>query len=653
MLPLGKQPPSRYIQQSDEPATQAGTVRAPSPAINAILGRLGLARESDEPEGNEAKLARDLTDPSWTVRVEATQRLGKIGKQAPLALLLVALSDQKDSVRAAAARALGRNPRPAAISALVKALEDAVWVVRAEAALALGTMEELAPLEPLLVATHDPDAAVRAAAITALGELGAASARELLNAALQDDDWSVREAATLALANLDEQAALPPRHTLNRHLNGDPVQPQATETDLPQLSAPDSTSSLPPSASFARWLERIEAFQEQLTASEELADPADAPARTETTSASRSSASSKRLHHATVLRKWPLKLTHLAKGLLIALLIVGLLIAWFVIATRPSTPQRKVGSGAFTIYHGHMSSVTKAVWAPDGQTIASADTRGTVSIWQANTGHTLLTYPQRGTALALIWNSSSTLLVAYGEPNRSLQVQELTIGTTPPVQMIFQRTNLPGVPSVAAWSVNQQTLAFDTGDGSVEVWNVSANLNLATFQEPHTRCAELLWSPDTPVLAMLSTTGQLQVWDIYTWQNIASLANNQSATSAIWISSSHDGGSMFFVTPDGTIMKWHYGQGSQTVTPFLTTQTYNAANINGLTLSDIALSPDGIQLLLATSDGSVQARDAISGNLIYLYQGHSAPVNDIEWSLDSRHIATASQDTTAQIWQEP
>ncbi|HEX4715671.1 MAG TPA: hypothetical protein VH164_12175, partial [Ktedonobacteraceae bacterium] len=93
--------------------------------------------------------------------------------------------------------------------------------------------------------------------------------------------------------------------------------------------------------------------------------------------------------------------------------------------------------------------------------------------------------------------------------------------------------------------------------------------------------------------------------------------------------------------------------GSQTVTPFLTTQTYNAANINGLTLSDIALSPDGIQLLLATSDGSIQARDATSGNLIYLYQGHSAPVNDIEWSLDSRHIATASQDTTAQIWQEP
>jgi WD40 repeat protein len=219
--------------------------------------------------------------------------------------------------------------------------------------------------------------------------------------------------------------------------------------------------------------------------------------------------------------------------------------------------------------------------------------------------------------------------------------------------MIFQRTHLPGVPSVAAWSVNQQTLAFDTGDGSVEVWNVSANLKLATFQEPHTRCAELLWSPDTPALAMLSTTGQLQVWDIYTWQNIASLAKNQSATSAIWISSSHGGGSMFLVTPDGTIMKWHYGQGSQTVTPFLTTQTYNAANINGLTLSDIALSPDGIQLLLATSDGSVQARDATSGNLIYLYQGHSAPVNDIEWSLDSRHIATASQDTTAQIWQEP
>ncbi len=67
----------------------------------------------------------------------------------------------------------------------------------------------------------------------------------------------------------------------------------------------------------------------------------------------------------------------------------------------------------------------------------------------------------------------------------------------------------------------------------------------------------------------------------------------------------------------------------------------------------MALSPDGDQLLLATSDGNVQARDAASGNLVFIYTGHDAQVNDIEWSPDGLHIATASMDTTVQIWQEP
>src|SRR6185437_14696691 len=100
MLPLGKQPSSRYNQPCDETEslTSASDLPgAPSPAVNAILGRLGLARESDEPEGNEARLARALTDPSATVRVEATQKLGKMGKHAPLELLVVALSDEQSS----------------------------------------------------------------------------------------------------------------------------------------------------------------------------------------------------------------------------------------------------------------------------------------------------------------------------------------------------------------------------------------------------------------------------------------------------------------------------------------------------------------------------------------------------------------------------
>src|SRR5581483_9328594 len=266
MQSSSNQPPYQHGEQTEE-QEQSSSTRAPTSAIDAIMARLGLARESDEPAGDASKLARDLTDPSWKIRIQATQRLGKIGKKAPLELLLVALNDQHDSVRAAAARALGRNPRPAAISALVKALSDKEWVVRTEAALALGQMGERAPLEALLSATRDQDAAVRAAAHQALGEVGAQSTLEPLGIALQDEDWSVREAAALALGRLDEHDALPV--LLDARQDRDPAVSKAAETTLRRFDSGSFASLPPPSDSFAQWLERIRSPQRYLANSEE------------------------------------------------------------------------------------------------------------------------------------------------------------------------------------------------------------------------------------------------------------------------------------------------------------------------------------------------------------------------------------------------
>jgi len=250
------------------------------------------------------------------------------------------------------------------------------------------------------------------------------------------------------------------------------------------------------------------------------------------------------------------------------------------------------------------------------------------------------------------------LLIAYGEPTRSLQVEELTLNeasTVAPAQLIFQRAGLPGIPSVADWAANQQILAFDTGNGTVEIWNVMVDLHLTDLQLPHARYSKLLWSPEVLQLATLTTSGQLQVWDGESGQNIATLTGNQRATLATWAPASQENGkeSLFFVTADGTVMHWQYMQPSAPVTPFISPSVYNGADLQDITLTALAVSPNGEQLLLATSNGDVQARDASTGNLVYFYQGHSAQVNDIAWTPDGQHIVTASQDRTVQIWQEP
>lgn len=657
--PLSRHDPQEHILSGAESATN----RAPAPAVNAIMARLGLARECDEPGGDTTRLARDLTDPSWRVRVQTTQKLGKMGKQAPLELLLVALSDEEGSVRAAAARALGRNPRPAALAGLVKALEDMEWVVRAEAALALGQMGTLAPLEPLLAAARDSDASVRAAANRALGLVGAEHALEPLDAALQDEDWSVREAATLALGQLDGEDVLP--SLLNARLDQDPTVRKAAETSLQHISSQPFPWTPPPSDTFAQWLERIRYPQAYRAASEEQ-PPAFAGRSVYTwqgqsrTSPAAARVKETRQQRLRALVTWSRKISHLAEGLLAAALMVCLIVAWLIIATQPRTTPVQLGSNnaslALTTYREHDSSVKQVVWAPDGQTIASADVRGTVCLWRASTGRTLQCYPNSGSVLALTWNSADTLLAAYAEPDQALQVQEYSFDSRPARQLLFQQTNLPGIPSAAAWSTDGATLAFDTGDGLVRIRNIMLSLDITSFQEKHNRYTELAWSADSTQLAALSADGQLQIWNTLTGQHITTLENDQLASIAIWASSNQDSGSseLLFDNTDGAIMRWWYNANSQTqeIYPFLSEKSYNIANISYLSISDLALSPDGSQLLLATSDGIVQARDSLTGNIIYIYTGQSAQVNDIAWSPDGQHIATASMDTTVQIWQE-
>ncbi|HLI70846.1 MAG TPA: HEAT repeat domain-containing protein [Ktedonobacteraceae bacterium] len=661
MQSFSKQSPRGLENQAIECDSESTSVRAPTSAVNAIMGQLGLVRESSEIKGDPDELARGLADPSWTVRVEATQKLGKIGKQAPLGLLLVALSDQHSSVRAAAARALGRNQRQAAIPALVTALSDTEWVVRAEAALALGKMGELAPLEPLLAALQDRDASVRAAASRALGEIGDESALEPLTTALQDDeDWSVREAAALALGRLEGQTALRP--LLNAHLDRDSFVRKAAEAGLHQIY-PQGLSSPPrPSDSFEQWLQRLEAPQEDSPIQEEgQSYPASwtVSAGQVKTSGSRDTRRSRERNILTPSSMGARRITHIAEGALATFLIASLLIGWRIIDARPNpAPVQPVQQGSsntptFITYRGHYSSVEDVAWSPNGQVIASADTTGDVRIWQASTGNLLLQYIQQGEVLALTWTSTDIVLVAYAEPNRAIQVLELITGPNSRSQLLFQQTNLPGIPEVASWAPDQQTLAFDVGDGSIRIWNVILNLGIMTIHQKQTGYSKLAWSPDGNQLATISTNGLLQIWNVATGQQIISLANSQQVTTVTWVSSSQDSNSLFFVNTAGTIMNWWFDGSNQVISPFLTENDYNLTGSGQLTVGTMALSPDGDQLLLATSDGNVQARDAASGNLVFIYTGHDAQVNDIEWSPDGLHIATASMDTTVQIWQEP
>ena len=71
---------------------------------------------------------------------------------------------------------------------------------------------------------------------------------------------------------------------------------------------------------------------------------------------------------------------------------------------------------------------------------------------------------------------------------------------------------------------------------------------------------------------------------------------------------------------------------------------------HGAPVSAATFSPDGKQVVTASSDGTARIWDATDGKLVETLEGHGAPVSAATFSPDGKQIVTASSDGTARIW---
>jgi WD40 repeat protein len=71
--------------------------------------------------------------------------------------------------------------------------------------------------------------------------------------------------------------------------------------------------------------------------------------------------------------------------------------------------------------------VNSAVWSPDGQLIASASSDGTAKVWDASTGHTLLTFYGHGNEVNSAAWSPDSKLIASASSDGTVQVWEMRL----------------------------------------------------------------------------------------------------------------------------------------------------------------------------------------------------------------------------------
>ena len=177
-----------------------------SQQINSEYTELIIPTPTESPSDNELILA--VEDPNPEVRADAARRLGEIGGQKAIELLVGLLGDGWDDVELKAIDALVNIGSPA-IEPLIKTLEEGDWTSRPNAAVALSQIDDTRINDLLLLDLISPNSDIRESALVAVGDRPISKdGVELLIRGLSDEDPQVCHSAAIVLGSIKEPTAV-------------------------------------------------------------------------------------------------------------------------------------------------------------------------------------------------------------------------------------------------------------------------------------------------------------------------------------------------------------------------------------------------------------------------------------------------------------